>query len=71
MDQTTQEILRTQEGMISYELGEAMGNPQEDIEEVGDYQESPVQTRDFPEIQVAQGMGELLWQQSQLLMKWM
>ena len=26
---------------------------------------------DFPKIQAAQGMGELLYQQSQLLMKWM
>jgi hypothetical protein len=30
-----------------------MFNPQEDIEVTGDYQESPVQTKDSLEIQVA------------------
>jgi hypothetical protein len=50
--------------MVASEPGEAMGDPQEDIEVQKDYQESPVQIRDSPEIQVAQGMGELLWQQS-------
>jgi hypothetical protein len=53
LEQTTQEILKTQEGMVASEMGEAMGNPQQDIEVVGDYQESPIQARDSPEIQVA------------------
>jgi hypothetical protein len=71
LEQTTQEILRTQEGTVASESGEEIGDPQEGIEATRVYQESPVQIRDFPEVQAAQGMGELLYQQSQLLMKQM
>jgi hypothetical protein len=53
LERIAQDILRTREGMISYKLGEAMGNPQEDIEATGDYRESLVQTKDSPQIQVA------------------
>jgi hypothetical protein len=35
------------------------------------YQESPVQIKDFPEVQATQGMSEILYQKIQLLMKWM
>jgi hypothetical protein len=41
--------------MITSKPGEAMGAPQEDIEAARVNQESPVQTKDSPEIQVAQG----------------
>jgi hypothetical protein len=52
-------------------LVEEIGDPQEEIEVAGVHQESPLQIRDSPEIQVTPGMAELLYQQSQLLMKWM
>jgi hypothetical protein len=71
LEQTAQEILRTREGTVASESGEEIGDPQEGIEAARVYQESPVQIRDFPEVQATQGMGELLYQQSQLLMKWM
>jgi hypothetical protein len=71
LEQTTQEILRSREGAAASESGEEIGDPQEDIEAARVYHESPVRTRDSPEIQVTQGMGELLYQQSQLLMKQM
>jgi hypothetical protein len=71
LEQTAQEILRAREGTVASESGEGIGDPQEGIEAVTVYQESPVQIRDFPEVQAAQGMGALLYQQSQLLMKWM
>jgi hypothetical protein len=71
LEKITQEILRTREGMIASEPGEVVGDPQEAIRVTKVYQESPVQIRDSPEVQVEQGMGGLLWQQAQLLMKWM
>jgi len=47
LERIAQEILKTQEGTVASEPGEAMGNPQENIKEAKDYQESPVQTREF------------------------
>jgi hypothetical protein len=53
LEQTDQEILRAQEGIVASELDEGIGDPQEGIETVIVYQESPVQIRDFPEDQAA------------------
>jgi hypothetical protein len=69
LEQTTQEILRAQEGTVASEPSEGIGDPQEGIEAATVYQESPVQIRDLPEDQAAQEMGALLYQQGQLLMK--
>jgi hypothetical protein len=71
LEKMTQEILRTREGRVASEPGEVVGDPQEAIEAAEVYQESLVQIRDSPEVQVVQGMGGLMWQQAQLLMKWM
>ena len=61
LEKTAQEILRTQEGKITSESGEEIGNPQEDVEALRVFQESPVQVRDSPEVQVVRGMGELMY----------
>jgi hypothetical protein len=52
LEQVAQEILRTQEGAVASESGEEISNPQEDIEASRFFQESLVQVRDSPEIQV-------------------
>jgi hypothetical protein len=69
LEQTAQEINKNQEGTVAYELGERIVDPQEGVEAVIVYQESQVQVRDFPGVQTTKGMGALLYQQSQLLMK--
>jgi hypothetical protein len=69
LEQTAQEIIRDREGTVAPELGEGIGDPQEGIKVATVYQESPVQIWDVPEVQDAQGMGALLYQQIQLLMK--
>jgi len=51
LEQTAQEIIRTQEGAVAYELGEEIDDPQEDIEVARVHQESPIQIRDSPKIQ--------------------
>jgi len=58
LEQTSQETLRSREGATTSESGKEIGDPQEDIEATRFYHESPVRTRDSPEIQVTQGMGE-------------
>jgi hypothetical protein len=71
LEKMVQEILRTREGRVASELGEVVGDPQEAIEVTEFYQESPVKIRDSHEVQVVQGVGGLMWQQAQLLIKWM
>jgi len=61
LEKIAQEIIRTQEGTVAYESGERIGDPQEGIEAATVYQESPVQIKDFPEVQVAQRMGKILY----------
>jgi hypothetical protein len=71
LEQAVQEIGRHPAGAVAYELEEGISDPQEDIEAVGAHQESPTQIRDLPEDQNTQERGALLYQQTQLLMKWM
>jgi hypothetical protein len=52
-------------------LDEGISDTEEDIEAAGTYQESPVQIIDLLEDQAAQERCTLLYQQTEILMKWM
>jgi hypothetical protein len=69
LEQTVQEIGRTHQEVAAYELDEGISDPQGDIEAMGVNRESPIHIRDSPEVQTTQEMPELLYQQSQLLMR--
>ena len=71
LEKTTQEIIRAQEGTVASESSKEIGDPWEGIKAETVYHESPIQIRDLPEDQTTQERGTLLYQQTQLQMKWM
>jgi hypothetical protein len=71
LQQEIQGVGQHPEAVVSYELEEETNKPQEDIEVTNAHHGSPVQIKVFPEDQTTQESGALLYQQSQLLMKWM
>jgi hypothetical protein len=69
--QLAQEILRASEERIAPKSVEAMETPQEATETTKIPQVTLVQDRNFSEVQVVQGMGGLMYQQAQMIMKQM
>jgi hypothetical protein len=66
LEQTVQETIKTREEMISVRV---VGSPQGTTEITGIAQVALVQARNFSEVQDIQGMGGLMYQHAQLLMK--
>jgi hypothetical protein len=65
LEQSAQEILRASEERIAPESVEAVEAPQEATETTEIPQVTPVQDRNFSEVQDVQGMGGLMYQQAQ------
>jgi hypothetical protein len=64
LEQTVQEIGRTRQGEVAYELDEGISDPQGYIEAAGVNWESPIHIRDSHEVQTIPEMEKLLYQQS-------